>query len=340
MKKNEEPAKSAGSFFDRFLTRYLLQYHRHGGENMTTVYVDRVFVLNLVTDYLLLLATARLAGIPLRRGRLMLSALLGAGYAVAVFLPGCAFLAGGFCKVLSGAFLALAAFWPQRHLLRLTALFLLLSGALAGLLLALALMSGSPGIYLRKVYRAEISWTVLITAAVIFYVLLSFLFRRSLRHGGGDILRVTVRIGEKKRDVFALHDTGNTLCDPVNGNPVLVLEQSAVCDLWPTEVQQVLLDALTPEEKMVRLHRMKWGRAFCLLPYRSVGVPAGLLLAFRSDRVTVENSPHPKTLVALSEGPLSDGGGYQALWGGEEGRIHGKHMACDPTVGSSLDHAG
>ena len=36
---------------------------------MTVVYLDRVVLLNLAVDYLLLLATARLAGLPLRRQR-------------------------------------------------------------------------------------------------------------------------------------------------------------------------------------------------------------------------------------------------------------------------------
>ena len=55
---------------------------------MTVVYLDRVVLLNLAVDYLLLLATARLAGLPLRRGRLAQAAALGALYAAAVFLPG------------------------------------------------------------------------------------------------------------------------------------------------------------------------------------------------------------------------------------------------------------
>ena len=45
---------------------------------MTVVYLDRVVLLNLAVDYLLLLATARLAGLPLRRRRLGLCAALGA----------------------------------------------------------------------------------------------------------------------------------------------------------------------------------------------------------------------------------------------------------------------
>ena len=55
---------------------------------MTVVYADSVFLLNGAMDYVLLLVTARLAGIPLKRRRYLLAAALGAVYAVAVFLPG------------------------------------------------------------------------------------------------------------------------------------------------------------------------------------------------------------------------------------------------------------
>ena len=69
---------------------------------MTVVYLDRVVLLNLAVDYLLLLATARLAGLPLRRGRLALAAALGALYAAAVFLPGCRMLAHPACRLAAG----------------------------------------------------------------------------------------------------------------------------------------------------------------------------------------------------------------------------------------------
>ena len=48
----------------------------------------------------------------------------------------------------------------------------------------------------------------------------------------------------------------------------------------------------------------------------------GLLLAARSDYIEVEGKRFWRTPVALSEQPVSDGGGYHALWGGEGGRAH------------------
>ncbi len=306
---------------------------------MTTVYIDRVFLLNLAADYLLMLTAARVAGIPLRRLRLAGSALLGAAYASAAFLPACHLLAHPVCKLMVGVGMSYLAFWPQQKRLRLMALFFLLSGALAGLLLALGLAIGSPGQYLGKIYRAEINWPVFLVSVIVFYLLLSLMFQRGMRHGRGEVMKVTVNIGGKTREVAALHDTGNTLCDPVNGNPVLVLEQAAIIDLWPPEVEQVLRQPVPPEEKMVQLHRLQRGSAFSLLPFRSVGVPAGLLLAFRCDRITVEKKVHRRTLVALSEGPLSDGGAYQALWGGEEGRRHDRGFTHHQAVDQTMDRA-
>ena len=59
-----------------------------------------------------------------------------------------------------------------------------------------------------------------------------------------------------------------------------------------------------------------------LVPYRAVGVPGGLLLAARSDYIEINGRRYPRTPVALSEHPVSDGGGYHALWGGEGGRAY------------------
>lgn len=62
--------------FSRVRCPIMVHMTRREGCKVTTVYVDSVFVLNTLMDYLLLLCTARLAGIPLRRWRYALGALL------------------------------------------------------------------------------------------------------------------------------------------------------------------------------------------------------------------------------------------------------------------------
>ena len=53
-----------------------------------TVYVDLLFGLNTVINYLLLRGSAAIGGCPVRLGRLAAAAGIGGLYAVAVVLPG------------------------------------------------------------------------------------------------------------------------------------------------------------------------------------------------------------------------------------------------------------
>ena len=286
---------------------------------MTVVYLDRVWVLNTAIDYLLLLGTARLSGLPLRRGWLLLWAALGGAYAVSVFLPGMTLLGHPLCRLATGLIMALGAF---RRRWRQAALFFLLAGGLAGVVLALGLAAGSPLGLAQRVYYADVSWPVLLGATCMGHITLHLLFGQGARHGGGELLQITIVIEGRRQTVTALHDTGNTLRDPVSGRAALVLEQGAAVTLWPGEMAAVLALPLTPEEKMARLYRQGCPVRLTLLPFRTVGTSGGLLLAARSDYIEVEGKRFWRTPVALSEQPVSDGGGYHALWGGEGGRAH------------------
>ncbi len=96
---------------------------------LTVIYVDTLFLLNAMVDYLLLLCSARLAGEPLSRLRFALGAVLGGLYAVAIFLPGLGFLARPLCRLAAAVLMVLAAFWRRRRLLRQVVIFFLPSPA-------------------------------------------------------------------------------------------------------------------------------------------------------------------------------------------------------------------
>ena len=69
---------------------------------------------------------------------------------------------------------------------------------------------------------------------------------------------------------------------------------------------------------MGTLARMEESRRFRLLPYQSVGVECGLLLAVRLDMARVGEREYRGVLAALSPTRLSDGGAYSALVGAME----------------------
>ena len=85
---------------------------------MDVIYLDSLFGLNLLIDYCLVLASARVCGVVLRRWRYALAALIGALYAALMVLPGCGWLANGAMKLALGAAMALIAFGGEAHLVR------------------------------------------------------------------------------------------------------------------------------------------------------------------------------------------------------------------------------
>lgn len=280
---------------------------------MTVIYVDTLFLLNALVDYLLLLGAARLAGERLRRLRFTMGAVLGGGYAVAIFLPGGAFLQRLPCRLAVLALMSVASYGGSRRLLRQSLLFLSLSCALGGGVLAVSLLGGR-GLTLSGgvVYSAMDIKTVLLSAAGC-YAAVTLVFRGLARHtaSAGELAAVRLALDGRSVELTALRDTGNTLTDPVAGIPVLVAEGALLLPLLPpgTLMAGELAD---PVACMERLRDGPLAGRVRLLPYRAVGVERGLLLALRPDGLWV-NGERRDMLAALSPTPVSDGGGYGAL---------------------------
>ena len=182
---------------------------------MEVVYIDEVFALNALMDYLLLLCAAKLAGEPFRRLRFALAALLGGLYAAGAVLPGWGFLTHPLCKLASAVGMALAAYGSSRRLLRLTLVFFGVAAAFGGGVLALQLLWGSP--------RVLDLPTVLLCSAFC-YVFLSFIFRRTLRHGGGELAGAELELGGRRCRLTALVDTVNTFTYSFTVRPFMLAD--------------------------------------------------------------------------------------------------------------------
>ena len=306
---------------------------------MTVVYVDSVFLLNGAMDYVLFLMTARLAGIPLKRGRYVLAAFLGAVYAVSVFLPGLNFLSAFPAKLAVGVLLALVAFGGEEKLLRLLLLLFTVACAMAGCVLALGLLAGSRVPVSNGIFYTDVDAKVLLIAAAAAYLVLTIVFRAAARHGvGGELLPVTVCIGGRLVRLTALHDSGNSLRDPTGG-AVLVAAPNSLNSVLPGSAGKLLTTDLLryPADLLEPLRAAAPALRPRLLPYRAVGVPGGLLLTIRSDWVDVSGRRYEGTSVALS--PTALGTGYMALWGGEVEK-GGNHERFARQAAAAADMAG
>lgn len=252
-----------------------------------TVYLDLVIFLNFLVDFLLLLGTNRLCGYPPLFGRAALGAAFGGGYAGACLIPGFAFLGNTLWRTVSLGLMACIAFGFSKSALRRGILFVLLSMALGGVALGL----NSHG------------FLSVVASAVCVFLLCAVGFRGKI--DWHSYVPVELSYGDKRIRLTALRDTGNTLRDPITGGQVLVVGADVAQELTGLTVQQLK----TPVESVGILPGLR------LIPYRTVGQEAGLLLAMKLPRVKI-GAWQGSSLVAFAPEGLSPEGAYQALTGG------------------------
>ena len=167
------------------------------------------------------------------------------------------------------------------------------------------------------VFYSALDLKVVLLSAAVCYGVVTLVLQRLSRHSasGGELVSARLRLGGRSAELTALVDTGNTLTDPASGRPVIVAEGERIAPLFPRERRPGPADLRDPAAGMTRLGTGEWRARFRLLPYRSVGVDRGLLLAVRADELELDGQGRGPVLVALSPTPVSDGGGYQALIG-------------------------
>ena len=138
------------------------------------------------------------------------------------------------------------------------------------------------------------------------------LLRRFARHRGGELVRLELGLGGRSLSCTALRDSGNTLSDPLTGEPVLVARWQLAARLLP-ELGLTRAQFEDPAALALRLAAARPGLRVRLIPYRAVGTDGGLLAALPLDRITEDGRPSPARLAAFSPTELSDGGAYEAL---------------------------
>jgi len=253
------------------------------------IYLDLVMLLNFLVDFFLLLGTNRLSGFPVQLCRCAVAALLGALYSGACLLPGMGFLGNVLWRSVSLGLMGLTAFGWNPAALKRTGVFLLLTMAMGGVALCLG--------------RGDFLSLVLCALLCLLLSVVSF----GGQVGGREYVPMQISLEGKTVNLIALKDTGNTLRDPVTGEPVLVISgdiASRLTGLTEEQLRQPLETLAARPMPGLRL-----------VPYHSIGNGGSFLLAKRFSEVTIAGI-RQSALVAFAAEGLGKGECYQALTGG------------------------
>ncbi|MCM3126267.1 MULTISPECIES: sigma-E processing peptidase SpoIIGA [unclassified Paenibacillus] len=305
------------------------------------VYIDLIFLTNLLIDWVLLFLTAWMQRQRPKWWRMVIAAVIGALYVVMMFVPELTFLYTFLIKF----GLSLLMIWTSfgfhslQSFMKTIGSFYVINFVAAGGILGLHYLLQSSGELFNGILfttTGGVSFELQIGFWFMFIVFFCVLFIFRAVHKSkkkADQMtvffgEVNVRIGEVEVSCTGLVDTGNQLTDPLTRTPVMVMEatlwDSYLPETWKGRISQVPADQLVMELG----DGFEWQDRLRLIPFRGINKGTSFMLAIKPDSVMIKMNgtcyTPARTLIGLDGGTLSSEGKYRAI-------IHPEYVQ-DPIV--------
>jgi len=246
------------------------------------LYIDQIFLENLLFNFFLLLLTAVAGKLPVRLGRIFLGALTGS-------LAGCLFvvlhLTDGILNFAGQLGISIVmircgfAIGERKRFRKALLIFYGLAFLFGGIL---------DTVYVRLTLPVLFSSMI---SVLLLYGMLKLMER--WKNETQNIWKVTLVWNGMRKELYGFRDTGNRLLDPYYGKPVTVVEYQAV------------------KEFFNRKTRVLW------IPYHTVGKASGCMPGIQVDYFLLHQENGEKRIehpiVAISKETISGNGTYQMI---------------------------
>ena len=293
---------------------------------MPVIYIDVLFAVNLLINYILLRACCVFTALKLSKLRVVFGAFLGACYAVLIFFPDFSVLYSTICKLLISMLLVAASFpfYSIKSYIKALLIFYMVSFGFGGCVLGVFYFSDIGArlgaVYSNGIFYFNLPWTILALSGTLFYICVKLfgLFSNKISHSKNLKKKLYISYNNNTAEITALLDTGNSLIDPISLSPVIIAEYKSVKNLFDEEIRNGL-DRIGQENiTWIMSEVAQKGLSARLIPFSSLGKENGMLLGFVPDRAEIRDDCGVRVLekcvVGLYEKNLSKDRSYGALF--------------------------
>ena len=290
-----------------------------------TIYIDVVFLENLVMNSIILIASGIILKKKLKWIRILFASSLGAIYTIIGYMSVLEIYSNLVLKVILSILIIYIAFNPQtvKQLWKDVLIFYLTSFVFGGVAFALIYVVKPQDILMKNglflgTYPLK---TVLLAAIVAFIIIIAAFAIVKTKFSKKDMFcDVEVELNNKKIKTRAMIDTGNLLKEPITNTPVIVLEHTLLYECVPKEILDNLESILGGElVKIPEEIRNEYISRLKLIPFASLGKQNGMLVGIKANSLKIMQDEQEKesknVIVGIYNKSLTKRGEYRALIG-------------------------
>lgn len=292
------------------------------------VYLDVVFAVNFILDFIILLLERRISRKNISINRIFLGAFTGALLmCIIVLIPQLNYIIYlSFSYFISSALIVFVTFRPKKiiELIKLTLLLYMIAILLGGIIFTLYYYT-RVGVGLNNLLDnsliggldLQMLLMLVCLAIVIWMIFINIFFK--LMNVSKNIYEVGIYYHDKELKISGLLDTGNTLYDPISQWPVIIGEIDILKPCFNNEQFESLKQMTTNVYDLQNIEHIKkeLGLNIRWIPFTSLGNENGMLIGIVLDKVIVyvgKNKKENKNVViGLYSNKLSRDNSYNVL---------------------------
>lgn len=285
------------------------------------VYIEQLLIENLIINYIILYVTKLLIKSDTSKTRIFIASIIGSIYTLSAFFPPIITIVKLISKIIVAVTIIRIAFKPKniRIFLKIMATFHLVAFTFAGISLSLIYMANinahiNNGVFYISNFKVKKLAIAIAFGWILFQLTFEYLKNKNIN--ADNFVFLKIEFAKKEISLKGMIDTGNSLKDPINKLPVIIVEFLAIKDLFPIEIQELFEKHSENNLNLFTnvLYNASSDFKFRLIPFKSLGKEDGMILGFKPDKVTLElekDTYVKELIVGIYNNNLSDD--YRAL---------------------------
>ena len=290
-----------------------------------TIYIDVVFIENLIMNYIILFATSIIIKIKVKHIRLILASILGAIYSIIAYMSILEMYSSVILKIILSVIIVYIAYNPQnvKNMWKYLVIFYMTSFVFGGAAFALIYIVKPQDILMKNgLFLGTYPLKTIILGTIVEFVVIvtSFKLVKSKISKKDMFCTIKININKVEIETKAMIDTGNLLKEPISNTPVIVVEHTLLYDCMPKEILNNLENILGGDfENISEEVKNKYISKLKVIPFSSLGKQNGMLIGIKPEEVTVINDENENkinnVIIGIYNKSLTKRGEYRALIG-------------------------
>ena len=206
-----------------------------------TIYLDIIFLENLIMNSIILYATAIILKIKPKTVRVIVSSTIGSIYAIIIYITEIQIYTSVILKTILAIIMIYIAFNPQsiKKMWKQVAIFYLTSFVFGGVTLYLIYYIKPQEVFMKNgVFVGEYILKVIMLGAIVAFAVIKISLKiiKTKINPKDMYCKIKIKLEEKTIETKAMIDTGNMAKEPITNTPVVIVESTLLEDVLPRQI--------------------------------------------------------------------------------------------------------